>query len=554
MSQPSARQEFAGVSRAIWILFWAFFAIAWFATLGQRSLIHPDEGRYAELSLGMLQSGDWITPRLNGILYFEKPALQYWMGAINFQLFGINDFAARFWPGLTGMLSVLTVGLTARRVWGNGNYAALVMGGSFWVIGNSHFLTLDMGVTFFLTLALCAFLWAQQDGASPAEKRYGMWIAWAAMAAATLSKGLIGLLIPGCALVLYSLIHWQWTLWRRMQWLPGCAIFLLLAGPWFWLVSERNPGFAYFFFVHEHFARYLTPEAQRTEAFWFFVPVLFVGFLPWTSLLPRLVREAWPRRENTAFHAERFLLIWAVFVFVFFSLSNSKLPSYILPMFPALALLLGQTLARSKPADLKKHLWLPAALWLLVIVAYPFVGRLASGDTTLPTLQHLGLHLAVGGLVFLICAGLAWHFLAREYTLPAVMLLAAGCLATVLIGSAGHDAFGQIRSSKRIVEQVSRYLRPDMEIYSLRTAYDQTFPFYLRRPVIQVDYRDEFEYGQKAEPGKAIPTLNAFIARWQAAPHAMAMLSESTFNELQQRGVSMQAVYQDVRRMVVIKP
>jgi hypothetical protein len=124
----------------------------------------------------------------------------------------------------------------------------------------------------------------------------------------------------------------------------------------------------------------------------------------------------------------------------------------------------------------------------------------------------------------------------------------------VLIGSAGHDAFGQTRSSKRIVEQVGRYLRPDMEIYSLRTAYDQTFPFYLRRPVIQVDYRDEFEYGQKAEPGKAIPTLNEFIARWQSAPHAMAMLSEGSFSELQQRGVAMQVVYQDVRRMVVIKP
>ncbi len=554
MSRSDTWRNSGRGNRTIWIIFWVLFVIAWFATLGQRSLIHPDEGRYAELSLGMLQSGDWITPRLNGILYFEKPPLQYWMGALSFQLFGINEFAARFWPGLTGMLSVLAVGLTARRLWGNGRYAALAMGGSFWVIGNSHLLTLDAGVTFFLTLALCAFLWAQQDGASPAERRYGMWVAWAAMAAATLSKGLIGLLIPGCALMLYSLVNRQWSWWRRMQWLPGCAIFLLLAGPWFWLVSERNPGFAWFFFIHEHFARYLTPEAQRTEAFWYFVPVLLVGFLPWTSLLPRLVHEAWSRRENSAFHAERFLLIWAVFVFVFFSISSSKLPSYILPMFPALALLLGQTLAQSKPAELKKHLWLPAAVWLLVVLAYPFVGRLASSDATLPGLQNLGLHLAVGGLIFLSCAALAWHFLAREYTSPAVMLLAAGSLAAVLIGSAGHDAFGQLRSSKRVVEQISRYLRPDTEIYSLRTAYDQTFPFYLRRPVIEVDYRDEFEYGQEAEPGKAIPTLNEFIARWQAAPHAMAMLGESTFSELQQRGVAMQVVYQDVRRMVVIKP
>jgi len=318
-------------------IYWIVFAIFWFATLGQRALIHPDEGRYAELSLGMLLSGDWITPRLNGILYFEKPALQYWMGALSFLIFGINEFAARFWPALTGLLSVFVIGLTARRLWGSGHFAALAMAGSFWVIGNSHFLTLDSGLMFFLALTLCSFLSAQRDDASLFERRYGMWVAWAAIAGAVLSKGLIGLLIPGCTLVLYSLIDRQWCAWRRMQWTAGLTIFIALSGPWFWLVSERNPGFAAFFFIHEHFARYLTNEAQREGPFWYFVPILLAGLLPWTSLLPRLIREAWPRQEKLAFQPERFLLIWTVFVFVFFSLSHSKLPSYILPMFPALA-------------------------------------------------------------------------------------------------------------------------------------------------------------------------------------------------------------------------
>ncbi|MFZ4535309.1 phospholipid carrier-dependent glycosyltransferase [Propionivibrio sp.] len=540
----------------LFVLFWAILVIFWFATLGQRALIHPDEGRYAELALGMLQSGDWITPRLNGILYFEKPALQYWMGALSFMAFGINEFAARFWPGLTGMLSVLTVGLTARRLWTSepsGHYAALVMAGSFWVVANSHLLTLDTGVMFFLTLTLCAFLWAQQDSASPRERRYGMWVAWAAMAGATLSKGLIGLLIPGSVLVIYSLINWQWAVWRRMQWLPGMAIFLLLSAPWFWLVSERNPGFAHFFFIEEHFERFLTTAHRRVEPFWYFVPILLVGFLPWTSLLPRLIREAWPRRQGSAFQVERFLLIWAIFVFAFFSRSNSKLPSYILPMFPALALLLGQTLARARPAELKKHLLVPVVIWAMVACAYPFTDRFASSGATLPLLQHLAIYLAVGGAGFLLCAALAWHFLSSERTLPAVMLLVAGSLWGVLIGSAGYDEFGQIKSSKRVVEQVRPYLRPDMEIFSVRN-YEQTFPFYLQRPVILVDYRDEFAFGQRVEPNKSIPTVGEFIERWQAAPHAMAMLDERIFHDLQQQGVSMKPVYQDVRRMVVIKP
>lgn len=533
--------------------FWGIFVLFWFATLGQRALIHPDEGRYAELSLGMLLSGDWVTPRLNGLLYFEKPALQYWMGALSFLAFGINEFAARFWPALTGLLSVVAVGLTARRLWGNGHLASLVMAGSAWVIANSHFLNLDTGVTFFLTLVLCSFLWAQQDGASTNERRFAMWVAWAAMAGATLSKGLIGLLIPACTLMIYSLVSWQWMAWRRMQWLPGTVIFLLLTGPWFWLVSVRNPEFAYFFFIHEHFQRFLTTVHGREAPFWYFVPVLLVGFLPWTSLLPRLIREAWPRRQESVFQTERFLLIWALFVFLFFSKSNSKLPSYILPMFPALALLLGQTLARAKPTELKKHLWLPVIAWGLIVCVYPFVNRFVSDGSPLPVMQHLAIYLAVGGLGFLFCAALAWRFLSKEQTAPAIMLLAAGSLWGVSIGSLGHDAIGQLKSSKAVVEQVRSYLQPDMEIFSVR-MYEQTFPFYLKRPVIQVEYQDEFAFGQQAEPGKAIPTVSEFIARWQSAPHAMAMLEEPTFRDLQQQGVAMRPVYQDVRRMVVIKP
>ena len=533
--------------------YWIVLVLFWFATLGQRALIHPDEGRYAELSLGMLQSGDWITPRLNGILYFEKPVLQYWMGALSFLTFGINEFAARFWPALTGLLSVGVLAFTARRLWGNGHYAALAMAGSFWVIGNSHFLSLDAGLMFFLTLALCSFLWAQHDDASPRERRYGMWVAWAAMAGAVLSKGLIGVLIPGGTLVLYSLINGQWGLWRRLQWASGIAIFLALAGPWFWLVSQRNPGFASFFFIHEHFARYLTNEAQREGPFWYFIPFLLVGFLPWTSLLPRLIREAWPRKES-AFQPERFLLIWAGFVFVFFSLSHSKLPSYILPMFPALALLLGQTLIRVKAEDLRKHMWIPIVTWGLITCLYPLAGLFVSPDTSLPVMQHFALYLAFGGAGFLLCAALAWRFLSKGMTLFAIMLLTAGSLWSVSVGSIGHDAFGQLKSSKALVEHVKPYVHPNTEIFTIHNAYDQTLPFYLRRSVTQVDYQDEFAFGQKAEPAKASLSLNEFVARWKSIPDTMAVMDPYRFKDLKQQGLEMKPVYEDARRIVVVKP
>ena len=312
-----------GPSRA-WLGCWlAVFAAIWLAALAGRSLIGPDEGRYATLSLGMLHSGDWITPRLNGLLYFEKPPLQYWGGALSLWLFGVNEFAARLWPGLAGLATVFLVGFTARRLWGvrTGWHALMVCGSTTWIVANSHFLTLDAGLAAALTLTLCGVLIAQHPDSSQRSQARWMLAAWAGVGLAVLSKGLIGVVIPGAVLVLHSLWRLDFSVWRRMHWLAGGALLLCITLPWFALVSARNPDFAWFFFIHEHFQRYLTTVHRRTGAWWYFVPILLVGMLPWTSALPWLLRA---RRSD---FATSLLLVWSVFVFVFFSASGSKLPS-----------------------------------------------------------------------------------------------------------------------------------------------------------------------------------------------------------------------------------
>lgn len=148
-------------------------AVLWFGLLGQRSLIHPDEGRYAALALGMMESGDWVTPRLNGLLYFEKPALSYWVGAAAFHVLGVNEFAARLWPALAGFLTLLMVGYTGARLWGRetGLRAAAIAASTSWMVANSHLLTLDMGLTLFLTLVMCSLLLAQRDGIDAKTQR-----------------------------------------------------------------------------------------------------------------------------------------------------------------------------------------------------------------------------------------------------------------------------------------------------------------------------------------------------------------------------------------------
>src|SRR4051812_32897878 len=205
-------------SRGAWVLV-AVSAAIWFAALGFRTLVKPDEGRYAEIAREMAVTGDWVTPRLNGIKYFEKPPLQYWATAAAFRAFGENDWTARLWTGLTGLAGVLLAWRLARRLYGEtaGLLAATVLGTSvmYFVVG--HLNTLDMGTTFFLEAALAGFLFAQgAPPRSPDERRW-MLAAWAAMALATLSKGLIGLAFPVLTLIAYSVVERDLRPWRRLH-------------------------------------------------------------------------------------------------------------------------------------------------------------------------------------------------------------------------------------------------------------------------------------------------------------------------------------------------
>ncbi|WP_423456571.1 phospholipid carrier-dependent glycosyltransferase [Ottowia sp. VDI28] len=544
------------MGRAALLACWVLLALIWFVPLGWRALFSPDEGRYASIGLAMLQSGDWITPRLNGLLYFEKPILQYWITAASLAVFGINEFAARFWPALSGFLTVVVVGMTARRLWGAGSgaYAALLAAGMTWIGANSHFLTLDMGLAFFQALSLCAFLVAQHDDATPSERRNAMWVCWAAMAGATLSKGLVGIVIPGATLVLYSLLNRQWAFWRRMHWVSGLVIYFALTAPWFIAVSLKNPGFFDFFFVREHFRRFLTDEARRTGAPWYFVPVLIVGAMPWTTMLPAWLWRGSPRDASASFQPARMLVVWSVFIFVFFSVSRSKLPSYILPMFPALALLGAYWLPKADPRRLRWHLLAPVAFWVVALGVWPRADLFVSDTQPLSAVQSFLNLLAIAAVVSLLACGAAWWLLGRGRKMLAVALVSVASVLGVASAMLGHDSYAyKMRSSKSVGLILAPYLRPDTPVFAV-SFYDQSLPFYLRRPVTLVDYRDEFTFGQDAEPERWIPSVDGFVDRWKAAPRAAAMMPPEVYAQMLAIHLPMRVVYEDVRRLVVIKP
>lgn len=531
------------------------FVGVWFGSLGLRSLIHSDEGRYAALAWEMARSGDWVTPRLNGLLYFEKPALPYWIGALSFRILGLGEFSARLWPGLAGFLTVALVGFTAGRLWGreSGLRATAVCGSTTWIVCNGHFLTLDAGLTFFLTLVLCAVLLAERAEAGPVVRRRWIWLAWAAMAGAVLSKGLVGIVIPGCAVVLAGLWRRDFGAWRRLHPVSGALIFLALVSPWFVLVSLRHPGFAEFFFVHEHLARYLTNAHRREGAWWYYLPLLLGGFLPWTGALPWLLHRGPSGAGSDDRRARSLLLAWCGFVLVFFSVSGSKLPSYILPMFPALALLLAERLREVRYEALRWHLVLPTLAWVVVLVAATQVHRLRPEGTPTEVMDVLATAMVVAVSLYLAGATVAWFFLRRRQLTAALLGVAMGHFLATTVVMQSHDAYGQLKSAAPFADVLLRSIDADTPVFAVR-SYDQTLPFYLRRHVVLVDHVDEFAFGQRSEPGRSIASLDDFVVRWQSLPRAAAYMAHDTWLELAHGGLPMRVVFEDARRLVVVKP
>jgi len=544
-------------SRALLVLL-AVFAVLWFGTLEYRKLIKPDEGRYAEIPREMVASGDWLTPRLNDIKYFEKPALQYWATATAFALFGEHHWTARLWSALTGFFGVLVTFFAARRLWGGtaALYSACVLGSSLLWVMIGHVNTLDMGVSFFLSSAVFCFVLAQRDDAQPREARNYMWLAWLALALAVLSKGLIGLVLPAATLVGYSLWQRDFKLWKRLHLVSGLPLLLAVTAPWFVAVSLANPEFARFFFIHEHFERFLTKAHGRYQPLWYFIPILLVGMLPWLLGIFLMLRQAVRRQPESSFQPRRFLLLWCLVVFVFFSASNSKLASYILPLFPALAALIGAYFAevgRLNARDLRWHA-LPVVILATASLAFaPEVVLLSSPEVPrqmyadyIPWLRG-----ASGLLLLGAVAALAFAWFGRAQA--SIAGLAIGGLLFSQLILLGHNSLAPANSAYQIVERIRDQVKADVPFFSVNT-YDQTLPFYLRRSVTMVAYQDELGFGIEQEPRKFIPDLAGFEQAWRAAPQAWALIDPETYRQLAASGLPMRLAAQDSRRIIVRKP
>ena len=453
-------------------------------------LVGPDEPRYAEVAREMAASGDMVTPRLYGRPWFEKPALYYWRASAAFRLLGINELAARLPSALGATLLTLVLGWAAKRSYGRdaGCAVLLLFPTCVGVIGFARAATPDMLFTTFLglTMIFAGVLVGFPVGSRP--QRFWLLLFGATLGMATLAKGPAAMVLAGGSVGLWAIVTRKWKEAFRLAYPSAIITFLVVALPWYVVCAWRNPDFVRTFLVAHNVDRYLTSVFQHEQPFWFFGPILLLGLLPWSVLLAGVVRDAVRAMRERALRnsAGFFLGCWVLFPLVFFSFSKSKLPGYILPVFPALAILLARSITRKSDTDKRMPSWLlagsGATFLLLAATATQWLKRLPP-ESGLQEAKDIWPWLAAAALGGILAAALA--LLRRQ----GASLLVSAVLMAGLVGMVAWRILPRLDphlSARAAAAAVAEAMTNDEPIYVFRLhrAWHYGLNFYLQEEII----------------------------------------------------------------------
>ena len=392
-------------ARADWLLLLGFCIFLFFYGLGSFGLIGADEPRYGQVAREMLARHDWITPTLGGKPWLEKPVLYYWQAMLSFSIFGASDWAARLPSAVDTTLMVLGVYLFLRRVRPGFHLdGALMTAAAAGVVGFSRAAATDMPLAAMFTLAMMSwFAWWESS-----EKRY-LAAFYAFLALATLAKGPVAVLLASAIVVLFALFARDFRIVLKTLWLPGILLFALVAGPWFLAVQLRNPEFFRVFILEHNLARFGTNLYHHPQPFWFYVPVLIFGLIPWIvftiAAAVETIRAWWAERRalfESSDSLSAFLVLWLAVPVILFSISQSKLPGYILPALPAGTLLVAEYLRRHVDDEDRVPLWLTIMHGL--VAASPVVPALMIGYLVVQRRLPWGKGTAIASVVAMILA------------------------------------------------------------------------------------------------------------------------------------------------------
>jgi 4-amino-4-deoxy-L-arabinose transferase-like glycosyltransferase len=510
------KQELA--ARIGWIvLICATLYVCYFSHLGALGFVGPDEPRYAWIARDMAESGDWITPRLYGKPWFEKPPLYYWGAAICFKLFGVSEAAARLPSAVSALLATLAMAWLAWRIYGGetARWLLLLLPTTVGMIGFSHAAATDMPFSAMLTTAMvCAAVIllplecgglpllsrSQPNTTNSAEAlstsaattdppalllRRSTWLPpllfGVFLGLAVLAKGPAAIILCGGAIFFWALFTKRWRDVFRLLHPGALAAFCLTALPWHILVARRSPDFFRIFIIEHNFKRYLTPEFQHIQPFWFYIPVFLVGTFPW------LFWMAVVRRKSAGSEAALLSICWALFPIVFFSASQSKLPGYILPSIPPAMFLIARTIALWQECS-PQSAAIAAALTGLVfacegaLILFSLKVQHSHGwpiELQIPPTETAS-YIAATGLGGLVVIGLA----IRRRIESAVLMAAAVIIVILLIGQSSLlPRLDAIVSPRLMSQEIRGYNQPAIYTLGMSRGWRYGLSFYLKREI-----------------------------------------------------------------------
>jgi 4-amino-4-deoxy-L-arabinose transferase-like glycosyltransferase len=311
-----------------------------FFYLGSRALWDVDEGMHSVSAKHVVETGDWVTPTYNGEPFLDKPMFFTWMVAISFFVFGFTEFAARFPAAVLGLAGVWLTYRLGRQMFGSrvGFFGGAVMATSVLYLVMARTVVHDSALGLFTTMALYLFY---MGVAEPERRRTCFLLFYVALAGAVLAKGPLGVVLPGLVIGPYLVLTKRLGLIREMRLGWGILIFLVLSAPWYLMMDLRNEGYLTYFLIEKNFGSFASEESTHPAPFHFYIPVFLGGMLPWSFYMPAAVWRAFGRLRGEGRDAILYLILWVGMMFLFFSAATSKLASYLLPLMPAAALVVG---------------------------------------------------------------------------------------------------------------------------------------------------------------------------------------------------------------------
>ncbi|MCX8072042.1 MAG: glycosyltransferase family 39 protein [Candidatus Binatia bacterium] len=535
LDDPVEREHLTAGQVVVAIAAFVAIAVAFLCTLNASPLIEPDEPRYAEVAREMLVRGDWITPTLNFVKYFEKPPLVYWLIALNLAIFGQQDWAVRFWSAVFGLLGVMCTAYLAWRMFGFrvGVVAAAILASMPLYFGISQVASPDMPLAALCTACLvCAWVIHSRDEGG--RERALVACFWIALALAVLAKGPVAAVLVFGTIGTYALVAREFAPWVRLFWLPGLALFSAITLPWFVLVTWNNPEFARFFFFEQHVLRYAQPWEHRQPP-WFYIPVVLLGAFPWWLI----GLYAWRRVKTVAGGTSRiwraehlYLLCWFAVVFVFFSLSGSKLGTYILPALPPLAMLFAHSIVKQIDglgASLLKAAGASAIVLGLGLLA---AARLAPVLSTHHRAERLPPALLVGAAVLVVGGVLLSRLESCTRQRPWIAVAGlAGLLLSVEVATFRNR--GVAEHYTPLAQAIRQQWKPGDRIVLYR-HYTQGIPYYTGRRVVVVRSWGELDFGRRQgdHTGYFWEDDDRLVREWNRGGRMFLVLNRSALADL----------------------